>query len=139
MKEKRHVPYTELGLLTANFGHPDRTEDIGNLLNKPPLAHKETNQLLATLVYQQAAMIQILRDELQGLRQDVAALRRDLRSAQTRKASAREQAAKAEEKAAKARERAAIAEAYAKTAQPPVIIQMGDNLEELEARFNRTF
>ncbi len=140
---ERHVNYTELGLLTADsFGHPKQTKDLADLLNEPPLAKRSTNELLATLVYQQAAVIQLLRDELAAIHRDVAGIRKDIKSTQTQKEAAREKAAKAEEKAAKARERAALAEAEAaKASEPALLIQAGDsdNWEQLQDRIRRKF
>lgn len=142
MKE-RHVNYTELGLHTADsFGHPRQTKNLTDILNEPPLARRTTNELLATLVYQQAAVIKLLRDELKEIRLDVSAIRRDIKHAQANKEAAREKAAKAEEKAAKARERAALAEAEAaKNSEPSLLIQAGDsdNWEQLQDRIRRKF
>lgn len=143
MKE-RHVTFVELGLHTSEgFGHPRRTEELVDLLNSPPLARNtEVSELLAIIVYQQAAIIRLLGDELKEIRLDVSAIRRDIKHAQANKETAREKAAKAEEKAAKARERAALAEAEAaKNSEPSLLIQAGDsdNWEQLQDRIRRKF
>jgi len=139
---ERHVKFTELGLLTAEtFGHPKQTKTLVEILIDPPLAASMTEKdLLSMLVYQQSAVIQLLRDELKAIRSDVSAIRRDLKHAQTRVAAAREKAAKAEEKAAKARERAAEAEIRAAAEQEPtVLIQAGAYFRKLEPQIRRKF
>lgn len=141
MKE-RHVNFTDLGLHTASgLGHPKETRELTDILNSPPLAiGRDTNDLLSILIYQQAAMIKLLRDELKEIRLDTSAMRHEIKNAQARKAAAREKAAKAEEKAAKARERAAIAEAAsAKGSEPTLLIQAGESWDSLEDRIRRKF
>ncbi len=146
MSDTRHVNFTEIGLYTADgFGHIKQTKSLTDLVNDPPLANRSETQLLAILVYQQSAVIQLLKDELKEIRLDVAAIRRDIKqktNAREQAAKAEEKAAKAEEKAAKARERAALAEIEVIKASEPtsqIQIQAGDNWESLEDRIRRKF
>lgn len=147
MSTQRHVPFAEMGFhASGSFGHPDQTKSLNDLLNAPPLAKSAgVAEILSILVYQQSATVQLLLEltdisvGVAALRGELAGVRRDLKSAQTRVAVAREKAAKAEEKAAKAREKAAAAEERAKTAQPPLLIQVGSDIERFEPRIRRKF
>lgn len=138
----RHVSFSSLGMHTANgWGYPNRTEPLGDLLNAPPDRNLPTSNLLAVLVYQASAMIDLtsaVQNKITQMCKELEGLRRDIKSEQTRVENAREKAAKAEEKAALAREKAALAEA---SVIPPkvTVIQAGDNWSRLEKRARRKF
>jgi nucleoid-associated protein YgaU len=143
-EQKRHVSFSEIGLrASGRFGHPNQTQSLEDLVNKPPLARgADATELLSLLVYQQSALIDLMlqtNNTLDDMRRELSAVRRDMKSSQTRVAAAREKAAKAEEKAANARERAATAEAEANAKITVHVIQAGGDLRKLDERIKRKF